>query len=120
MMLQRNHPCGADLEEWGFKTRDISFGTLKCLENIRLGLLPSHQYRCRIDAHLAASHIVSDVTIHRKDQTGACQTTPHDTPGTKSSFFTYNDYSLSERFQMKYYSMPLSSIMILPLDPFGL
>ncbi|XP_068207703.1 DNA excision repair protein ERCC-8-like [Palaemon carinicauda] len=58
----------SQLREWAFQPTDINFGTLKSLERVRIGQLSSHRYRSRINTCLAASHVLSDVTLYQKEQ----------------------------------------------------
>lgn len=68
----------SQLGEWGFKPKDITFGTLQSLERVRIGQLSSHRYKSRINTCLAASHVLSDVTLYQKEQVA-------------STFVTYAD-----------------------------
>ena len=55
------------LNDWMCRT-NVSFGVIKSFERVRMGDLSGYHYRSRINTTLAASHVLSDVTLYQKDQ----------------------------------------------------
>lgn len=77
-MLRRGISDIPELQEWMFKPSNVAFGTFKSLEKVRLGQLPSLNYRSRINTCLAASHVLSDVSLYQKEQVASTYVTHAD------------------------------------------
>lgn len=67
-MLREDFSDLPRLRHWDFKTNNVNLGTIKSLDRVRLGQLSSFRYRSQVNTCLAASHILSDVTLPQAEQ----------------------------------------------------
>lgn len=58
----------SDIQQWNLKSTDVGLGTVRSLENVRLGQLSSHWYRSRLKTCLAATHKLTDILLQQKEQ----------------------------------------------------
>lgn len=69
-MLREDFSDLPRLRHWDFKANNVNLGTIKSLDSVRLGQLSSFRYRSQLNTCLAASHILSDVTLTQAEQIG--------------------------------------------------
>ncbi|XP_042223085.1 DNA excision repair protein ERCC-8-like isoform X2 [Homarus americanus] len=78
-MLREDFSNIPELHLCEFKSSDANLGTVKYLEKVRLGQLSSRRYTSHLKTYLAASHVLSDVTLNQKEQVDCVQWYPADT-----------------------------------------